>query len=342
MKILLVQTSFLGDVILSTPVIASLRRIYPEAEISVLLTKQAASLLQSDQHLSQVIIYDKRGRDAGWSGLRRMSLRLQKEQFTMAFSLHKSWRTALLLRLADIPQRYGFCEASASWLYTHLAARSDLPHEVLRNLALLRSVGWQPEELAQALYLDIPQQALIEADKLLSGGKTLSGAPLVGMAPGSAWATKRWTTEGFALTAKELQQSGCQVVLIGGNSDTVLGEEICRKAGISLLNLIGKTSLITSAAVISKLSLLISNDSSPMHIAAACKVPVVGIFCATVPEFGFGPWMVRHRIAGLSCLSCRPCARHGGKRCPTGTSACQQQLSAAAVLDAAFQLLRGT
>lgn len=345
-KILLVQTGFIGDVVLSTPVISNLRKLYPQARLSLLTTPLAAPLFEHDSRLSQVLVFDKRGKDKGWAGLRRMSGRLRSEGFSTVFSLHKSWRTAVLLYLAQIPLRYGFAQAKGASLYTQRARRNDLSHEAERNLAIFRCVGREPEDLSRELHLEIPKAALERTDRILGQAQQAlprrpAHTPLVGIAPGSVWATKRWTTRGFAEVACALHDRGYQIVLIGGKADIAVAQEIERKSSVPLINLAGTTDLLDSAAVISRLRLLITNDSSPLHIASACATPVVAVFCATVPEFGFGPWFVSSETVGLARLSCRPCGRHGGRNCPTGTYACIDELPPAVVLEAAARVLSG-
>lgn len=336
MKLLLVQSGFLGDVVLSTPLIGALTSIYPRADISVLTTPAAADLLRFDSRIRQVIVYDKRKSQRGLLGLFRMARLLKEEKFDAAFSLHKSFRTAALLALARIPQRFGFREASAWWLYTKTARRKDLPHEALRNLALLRTVGHNVDEFEQDLIIALSAEALAQAREGLGESSPM---PLIGIAPGSVWATKRWTAEGFAECARLLVQQGCRIALIGGPSDTAIAQEVERLAGVSLLNFVGKTDLQVSAALISLLDCLITNDSAPLHLASAFKVPTVAVFCATVPEFGYGPWRTAAETVGVSGLSCRPCRRHGGQTCPTGTHACRREIRPETVSSSALRLL---
>ena len=335
MKILLIQTGFLGDTVLSTPVIENLYRLFPGAEIFALTTPQGAELMRFHPYLKGVLTFDKRRSDSGFGGLFSMIKRIASYEFDIAFSLHKSSRTSLLLKLAGIPVRYGFSEAALSWLYTKTAHRRDLKHDVLRNLAILRVLGHEPENLTQNLTVNLSVDAIAEAERALIGIKN----PMVGIAPGSVWATKRWTPEGFSKVADMLAREGYSVVILGGPDDREVAELVCKNSSSSFVNLAGRISLLGAAAVIDRLQLLITNDSAPLHLASARKTPTVAIFCATVPEFGFGSWDVPHVNLGVPGLDCRPCGRHGGKTCPTGTHACQLQLSAETVFLAARQLL---
>ncbi|MBL7661134.1 lipopolysaccharide heptosyltransferase II [bacterium] len=335
-RILLVQTSFLGDLVLSTPVISALQEIFPAAKISLLTTVESADLVRSDPHVNAVITFDKRRSDAGLKGLFRLAKQLRGEKFDLAVSLHRSWRTAVLLFLAGIPRRVGFAEASARFLYTQTCPGRDLEHAVLRNLAIVRNFGVDPQTLPADLKLCLPQAAREKAAQVL---QTFGNKRIVTIAPGSVWLTKRWLPEYFAEVARQLNAADFAVCLVGGPSDREAAQLIETTTGSQVLNLVGKLTLIESAAVIAKSELLITNDSAPLHIGSAFKVPTAAIFCATVPEFGFGPWQNRHLNLGVEGLSCRPCGRHGRQYCPTGTHACRKNLTPEMVVNAVQQLL---
>lgn len=332
MNILVVQTGFLGDVILSTPVLTNIRSLYQDAKLSVVTTPQAAELVEG--LADEVIAFDKRGKDAGLSGLRNFAAQLRGRSFDLVFSLHKSWRTALLLKLAQIPVRYGFRGAAGSFLYSRTAPRSDQKHDVLRNLAILRNVGHAPESLPGSVSIRWKPEVEARVDQFIAD----IARPIIGLAPGSVWATKRWTEEGFSEVARRLKERGYSILLVGGKGDADIAARIEKAATVQ--NAVGKLSLIESACLISKLRLLITNDSAPLHLASAAKTPIVAIFCATVPEFGFGPWQVPSECVGLDDLRCRPCRRHGGPTCPTGTHACQRGVTPAMVLAAFDRVLQ--
>lgn len=342
MKILIVQLGFIGDVILSTPVITALAEVYPLATVSFLTTPAAEGLLRFDRRLAKVHVYDKRGRQSGLFGLREMARELRAEKYDVVFSLHKSARTSILLKLAAIPKRYGFRRAALNFLYTVAAEREDLFHEVLRNLAVLRSVGYKPEEdFAPQMFLVLSPEACAKADEWWGDAPA---EKRICLAPGSVWETKRWSAEQFARLGAMLLDRGFYLALIGGPADRqaaeLIVEQLQQRNDFSrVINLMGRTSLLESAAIIDRSTALVSNDSAPLHIASALQVPVVGVFCATIPEFGFGPWKTPHRTIGLYELSCRPCRAHGSRICPTSTEKCMNELSAEAVLSQLNDLL---
>lgn len=345
MNILLAQTAFFGDVILSTPVIGNLRRFYPAARITILTTPRAEPLVKYHPLVAETIVYDKRGSQSGLREFWQLSRLLRAKRFDKVFSLHKSLRTAALLRLAGIPERYGFSESAGAFLYTKVCPSQDIKeHAVLRNLAIFRNLGLLPEDLSgldTAPHIGLPPDALSAADRIL---KDESGRPVVGIAPGSVWAMKRWTAEGYAMIAVELAKEGYRIAILGGREDASSADLICSRLeekvpGVKPINLAGKLGIIVSAAVVSRLRMLLTNDSAPLHMASAFRIPTVAVFCATVPEFGFGPWHTVSECVGVPNLACRPCHRHGPNVCPTGTQACQLQLTPAAVMAAAQRVL---
>jgi len=326
--LLVVQTSFLGDVVLTTPLVTALRRHLQPRRLAVLVRPESAPLLAGHPDVDQVLVDDKRGRDRGLAGLLRGARHLRAERFDVAVSPHRSWRTALLLAAAGIPYRVGFRQSRGAFLYHRRVGRDRSRHDVERNLALLAPFG--DARAAAPLRLPVRPEAAAHADALLPAGS----GPLVGIAPGSVWATKRWTPAGFAAVVTGLADDGARCVLLGGPADAALTEDIWARAGRRATVLAGRTDLPALVAVIDRLALLIANDSAPMHIACARGVPVVAVFCATTPALGYGPYGSRATVVEAD-LACRPCARHGGRRCPRGTDDCMRLVEPAHVLAAA-------
>ncbi len=327
-SLLVVQTSFLGDVVLTTPLVSALRRCVAPRRLDVLVRPEAAPLLDGHPDVDRVLIDDKRGRDRGALGALRIAGRLRRERFDVVVSPHRSLRTALVLAAARIPRRVGFRDSRGAFLYHQRVPRDRRRHDVERNLALVTPFGGVPDE--PALHLPVTPAAAASAGALLPAGP----GPLVGLAPGSVWATKRWTAGGFAAVAAGLASAGARCVLLGGPDEVSLAEEIRARSGGRALVLAGKTDVATLVAVVDRLALLVCNDSAPMHVACALGVPVVAVFCATTPALGYGPYGPRATVVEAD-LACRPCARHGGRRCPRGTEDCMRLVEPATVLTAA-------
>ena len=333
MKLLLVQTSWLGDTILSTPVIAGIKSIYPDAELWIMTTRLSADLVKRDPLLAGNIIYDKRGRDSGVSGFLRTCRRVRDQQFQRAYSLHKSYRTALLLWHSRIPVRIGFENARLEFLYHLRKPRPKSEHDVIRNLSILS--GESPvETLSKSLRLFPPgtEEAPELVTEILNDNRDY-----VIMVPGSAWATKMWPWEGYRQVAAHLRRQQLPVVLLGAAAEVPVAERVAR--GLDVINLAGKTSISEAMLMVSRSRLMVCNDSMALHLASAFRIPTVAIFCSTSPEFGFGPWQNRAIVVQREDLSCKPCGPHGFKRCPNDTQACMQDLPASRVIEAVDTLL---
>ena len=164
------------------------------------------------------------------------------------------------------------------------------------------------------------------------------GRPLLAVAPGARWSTKRWPVERFAAVAQELAQAQqATVVVLGSAEERRLAQELCQRLSVPVLNSTGKLSLMHTAALLQQCQLLLSNDSGLMHMATALRVPVVAIFGPTVQEFGFYPFKACAQVISAE-ITCRPCSTKGSRRCPRGHHQCMQQVTVAQVCTAAHTM----
>ncbi|MBO9666381.1 MAG: glycosyltransferase family 9 protein, partial [Bdellovibrio sp.] len=157
--------------------------------------------------------------------------------------------------------------------------------------------------------------------------------------PGSVWATKRWTVEGFVNVGRKLQEEGFQVYVMGGPGEEVLAEQVAAQISGSI-SIAGKTAIIESAQIIARARLVVGNDSASTHLAAMCETPLIAVFGPTVLEFGFRPWSAQSYVAQKENLACRPCGKHGHKVCPIKTHVCMKNLPPEQVLQTADFILR--
>jgi heptosyltransferase-2 len=337
-RILIVQTSFLGDVVLSTPVFAAVRRHHPAAHVSVLVRPECAGVLHGHPAVDAVLVDDKRGRDRGVGALRTVR-RLRHGRFDLALSLHKSLRTACVLAAAGIPRRVGFRQSAGWFLYHRTVSRDRTRHDVERNLALLAGIGIDPASDVSRPYVACSPEAGERVRRLLADRGVAVDQPLVGVAPGSAWATKRWTVEGYGALVRMLRDEMHVIpVLLGARADMEYAAAIQRVAGDTAVDLVGQTDLEVLVAAIDRCRVLVSNDSAPMHIAVARDVPVVAVFGPTTRRQGYGPYTERAIVVERD-LACRPCSRHGGARCPIGTHACMREITPQEVARAVATML---
>jgi heptosyltransferase-2 len=304
----------------------------------MLVTPAAAALVTGHPSVDRVEVDDKRGTGRGLRGLLALVGRLRARRYTLAVAAHKSWRTGIALRLAGIPRRIGFAEAPAAWLYTDRVARPTALHDRDRLLELLRPLGGADGDRRTWVALD--EAARRRAAELLApvAGE---GRPLVGVCPGSVWRTKRWPSPKYGELVRRLEARGWRCVLLGSPDERTVTADVRAAAGGLGLDLAGATDLGVLAAVLARMSVVITNDSAPMHVASALDVPQVAIFCATVPAQGYGP-VGRRALVVDKDLACRPCGRHGGPRCPRGTDDCMELVEVDEVEAAIARVCAGT
>ena len=324
MTSLVVQTAFLGDVVLTTPLLEALAR--HDGPLDVVTTPAAAALLATHPAVRRVLPYDKKGKDAGLAGLVRLARVLRAERYDTAYLPHRSLRTAVLARLAGIPRRVGFADAWP-FLYTEARPRPGQGHEIDRLLAL---AGESSASFAPRL---VPGPEDARAAEALLSGAGITGA-FVALAPGSIWGSKRWSY--YADLAARLA-ARVAVAAVGSADDRAAGEAIvaaARGAGGRAVNACGTLSLLGATALIGRARALVTNDSAPLHLATAVGTPIVALFGPTIPEFGFGPIGLEDTVLGVEGLVCRPCSAHGPPACPLGHHRCMRDLSVDRVLQA--------
>jgi heptosyltransferase-2 len=324
-KVLVLQTAFAGDVVLVTPLARAIKQAYPNAEIYFLVIPKIDILLKNNPFIEKVWVFDKRGRERGLLPFLAWVKKLRSEHFDTAIVPHRSIRSAILVWAAKIPRRIGFHTSAGSFLWTDVVRYSKNIQEVERNFKLVQVLGItipaEPPELFPG------EQERDEVDLFLKKANIGPGQKMVAMAPGSVWPTKRWLPDGFVQVSRSLwQEKRIRTVLIGGESDVDLGDQIVLQAGAGPVNAMGRLSLLASAELIRRCCVILSTDSAPLHLGVAMGIPVVAIFGPTVPEFGFGPYGERHTVIQKD-MSCRPCSIHGGKRCPKGHFDCMASIS---------------
>jgi heptosyltransferase-2 len=331
-RILIIQTAFLGDVILCTPLIKATRKLFPNSFISFLLIPETKNILENNPHLNEIIVYDKKGEDKGVKNFFKMVEKIKKRNFDLALIPHRYLRSALLAYLAKIPQRIGFDKSSGSFLFTQKVAYQNNSHEVERNLSLLNDFTGDLSDKTPELFPSCEDFSY--AQELLRDSGVKDNDKTVGIAPGSIWATKRWLPERFAEVSDRLiKEAGAKVIFLGSKEDEKLCLEIANLMKEKPIILAGKTNILQSAAIISKCKVILSGDSAPVHIASAMKTPVVAIFGSTIPEFGFAPYGEGHLIIEKK-MDCRPCGIHGRKKCPEKHFRCTREISAEEVFQA--------
>ena len=321
MTSLVIQTAYLGDVILTTPLLQAVAD-RDGAPIDVVTTPRAAPLIDTLPAVRQVHPFDKRRTDRGPGGVLRMGRMLRAQGYDMAYLPHRSLRSAALARLARIPNRIGFAGAPGRWLYTARVGWDATRHESDRLLSL---AGADARRYQPSITLTIDDHNAATAWLRARG---LDGRTFVALAPGSVWTTKRWPY--YRGLAERLAPT-IPVVLVGGADERAL---VAGWETKGVASAVGELSIRAGAALIQRAEALITNDSAPLHIAGAVGTPVIALFGPTVATAGFGPRGPLDRVLGVSGLGCRPCSTHGGARCPLDHHRCMRDLSPEQVLHA--------
>ncbi len=311
-KFLIIQTAFLGDVILSTPVVAELKRIYPDSRIDVVVRKGNESLLFNNPKINHLFIWNKQRNK--YKNLLALIKKIRKHKYDEVITLQRFTNAGLITRFAKTDHRIGFAKNTFSWMYDKIVPHSLLEgiHEVERNLKTIDHHG--------AKTLIRPELYPTDADYQLA--KKSCSTPYYCLAPGSVWSTKRLPASKWIELIQHLLEKG-KVVLIGGPSDVKLCNYIKNAFPNRVKNLAGKLTLLQSAALMEGAQMNFVNDSGPLHIASAMNAPTRAFFCSTVPQFGFGPLAENSKVIETKkILDCKPCTFHGRKKCPLGHYDC--------------------
>jgi len=312
-RILIIQTAFLGDVILATPVISELKRLYPAAEIDVLVKKGNESLLKNNPHIHYLVTFDKGG--GKFMAVRSLIRQFRARKYDLAINLHRFGSSGILTAFSGAKKKYGFKKNPFSFLYSKKFDHSIDKglHEVERNLSIIKEFGAVAKKRPE-LFPTKEQYKKIEQ---------YTANSFFCFAPASVWFTKQLPKDKWIELIQQKSIEGT-IYLLGGKEDEVLCDEIIQSSAISnAQNLAGKLNLLESAALMSKAKRNFVNDSGPLHLASAMNAPVTAFFCSTIPAFGFGPLSDDSFISETPInLACRPCGLHGYKECPKGHFDC--------------------
>jgi len=323
-KVLVVRLSSLGDVALASAALASLKMAWPQARISMLVKPDYAPMLEGQPWIDEVIPFN---------GLLDAVRRIRTGAFTHLLDLHSTLRSWLLAASSGIPKRVRYRKAAIArrlFVYFGIVSQELRADTVERYLRALEPWGIRPE-------IRLPR--LVPGPLRPGLALAVGSGTLVGLHPGSKWPTKRWPAPRFAELARRLSQAtGARIVLVGTGQEAGICAEVA-KAAPGCVDLAAQTSAADLLALMSRLSLFVTNDSGPMHLAAAAGVPTVAIFGPTTRELGFFPAGENVRIIETE-LACRPCTLHGDPRCPQVHFLCMRLITVDQVYEAALQLLK--
>lgn len=316
-KILIIQTAFIGDVVLATPLIEKLHRHFPNSQLHFLLRKGNENLLEDHPYLSRVLIWNKK--EGKIKNLLKLIGEIRDERYDLLVNLQRFGATGLMTWLSRASIKVGFDKNPFAFSFDRKFRHQigNGKHEVERNLELIQE--WTDNSLVK------PKLHL--TDKVLEKVENLKNEHYLTIAPTSVWYTKQFPEHRWVEFLQQTSFSG-KIYLLGAPSDHDACERIRLKSNRGQVeNLCGKLSLLESTALMKDAEMNYVNDSAPMHFASAVNAPTTAIFCSTIPDFGFGPLSEGSRIAETAeDLNCRPCGLHGHKACPEGHFKCAESI----------------
>ncbi len=335
MKILLIQTAFPGDAILTLPLIQKIKMKYEQSTLKVLCIPQTKILFEFSPYVDQAITYDKKSNEKGFGGFVNIIGKVRNEKFDLIISPHRSTRSSLIAFLSGAKKTISFDKSAASFLYTELKHYHSEWHEVKRNLSLIeKEISEEDWKIYPELIVN--DERRIKVEKLLLN---LKSKQLIAIAPGSVWNTKKYPIEFFKEIVKNLIEKNFEIAVIGGENDKKLGEILEEIDNNKIDNFCGKIDFIESFYLLQNVKLLISNDSAPTHLGVAADIPVLTIYCSTIPQFGFYPYNQRSQSISFNDLYCKPCGIHGFEKCPEDHFKCGYELKPNLIIQKVQEML---
>ena len=316
-RFLLIQTSFLGDVVLATALIEKLYQYYPAAAIDFVVRNGNESLLINNPLIRKLYIWDKRAHKL--RNLWRIARSVRRESYTAVINVHRGATTGFISFYSGARSRRGFAKNPFAWSYTQkyihrFSSPGDASfiHETDRNQQLIA-------DLTDAFPA---RPRLYPSDADFERAAAYAGKPYICIAPSSVWATKRFPTDRWAALIQQLPTDHI-VYLLGSADDRAAADNLITLAACeNVINLSGVLTILQSAALMSRAAMNYTNDSGPMHFASAMNAPVTAVYCSTHACFGFGPLSDKSRIVEVAGLYCKPCGLHGYSACPQGHFRC--------------------
>jgi len=282
-KILVVNVNWLGDVIFSTPVFRALKEAYPYATLTCLMVPRVVGVAKQIPFIDEILVYDEKGRDRFLWGKLKLIFHLRSKRFDAAILLHGSWTRALLVFLTGIPVRVGYDIKKRGWLLTHrVSVDKGLIHRSDFYLKVLEPLGIAVNN--RQTFLEVDDESEASTQNFLSGAGIKEGDFCVVAHIGGNWDLKRWPVENFAKLFDTLAEDfKAKVIICGGKDDAALAQKVGVLTRHKPYLLAGKTTFSELAALMKKVSVVVSADSGPLHIASSVGTPVVGLFGPTHP-----------------------------------------------------------
>lgn len=298
-RLLIIRLSSLGDILLTTPLLRSIKNSYPHILIDFILREEYQDLLKLNPHINKILTYTNHKFEK-----QILLNNIISQDYQLAVDLQNNVRSKEITRVLNCNVIKFNKQDFQKFLLVHfkinkLSGTPPIPVRYANTIP-----GFQLDEKGLEFFTNN------ESDSRLNSGKTF-----IGLCPGARHFTKRWPEEYFVQLGKLLTDSGYSVVLFGGSDDGSICVNIARQIDDSL-NLCSSNNVLQTAADMKKCKAVICNDSGLMHLAAAVNVPVVALFGSTVKEFGFFPYNAKCVVLENHSIDCRPCTHIGKSKCP--------------------------
>jgi len=347
-RILVIQTAFIGDVVLATALLQNLHAAYPSAKIDILVRQGADELFADHPYINEVHVWNKKKNK--YQHLFQVIQTIRRIKYDVVINVQRYLATGIITVLSGAKKTIGFDKNPLSFLFSEVVAHqfgaaaqaaeaggraaaaggaaaqnsnSSFLHETSRNHALLASLTTAP----------VAKPALYPSAANFAAVQKWQGAPYICMSPGSVWETKKMPAKNW-IDLINAVPTNYTIYLMGAPNETALCAEILSGSSRGgVVNIAGELNLLEAAALIKGARLNYVNDSAPMHLASATNAPVAAIYCSTIPAFGYGPLSdTQFVVETLEHLPCKPCGLHGKKACPLGHFYCGHTITTAQLL----------
>jgi len=322
-RILFIQTAFPGDAILTLPVLKKLKEYFPDCSLDVLCIPSTKDIFEASPFIDHAIVIDKKGIHKSLINTYRFIQLLKQNNYTRVYSAHRSLRTSIIVLLLEVRETYGFDNSALMHVYKNLIIYNSEKHEVQRNFDL---VGFEYDEQSWKIIPEVvcKEQSVNKVNLFIKHNDLVNG--FIAIAPGSVWNTKKYPSDYYEVIIQHLIDQKNKVVLIGGENDKGLNNEVVSKFSGNVVNSAGDFSIIESIELLKHAKLLITNDSAPTHMGMCADIKVLTIYCSTISEFGFYPYNKKSSSVSFNDLKCKPCGIHGHRVCPIKTFDCALKL----------------
>ncbi|MCF7857696.1 MAG: lipopolysaccharide heptosyltransferase II [Candidatus Cloacimonetes bacterium] len=323
-KILIIRLSSLGDIVLTQSAVQAIRDEYPQAQIHYLTKKEYAPIIEMFNCVDQIHYWEKK---------RSLLIQLRKIRFDLTIDLHSKFNTLIIKCAVNAKKTITY--KKQHWLRLKIVKKltnRTISSTVELYFSVLRKLQIEAKVFAPRLYLS-------GSFELPEPSSKLTEKKMIGLFPGALHNTKQYPIQKFAEFIDSVPAEwNCEFVIFGSDKEKQIADQLEFITKTKLIDLCGQLDLIKLINVISKLDVVITNDSGPMHIAAALSRPQIAIFCSTHPKLGFKP-LNKNAITLSSDISCQPCSLHGNKACPLKHYNCMKEITPSQILDSLEYIL---